>query len=280
MAKTPVSRLRHMTHGLFGRVRRRGRVTAWHAAQVVDLTGTGAPLAFVATASVISTGILTFTSQPDDGDTVTVGTVVYTFQTTLVANVANNVLIGAAATDSIDNLIAAMGLGAGGGTLYGKDNTSVVHPDVTVAAGTGDTMDVTARLTGADGDNIVTAESTATVRLEWTTAMAGGVDPIITDATHGFLTGEGPLVLTTTDTLPAGLSLTELYWVQVVDANILQLHTSKQAAINGSTPVDITDTGTGTHDYARPAELNSDIHEWNRQASAEAIVAVSDIDSL
>jgi len=52
-------------------------------------------------------GILTFTGNALNGETVTIGTKVYTFQTTLT-NVDGNVQIGATVLDSIDNLTNAI----------------------------------------------------------------------------------------------------------------------------------------------------------------------------
>lgn len=82
-------------------------------------------------------GTLTLTGDPLDTETVTIGTKVYTFQTVLT-DVDGNVLIGATASDSIDNLIAAINLGAGAGTLYAASMTA--GSDVVAEAGAGDTM--------------------------------------------------------------------------------------------------------------------------------------------
>jgi len=66
---------------------------------------------------------------------------------------------------------------------------------------------------------------------------------------HGFL--EGLLVRgTTTDTLPAGLSLATDYFVKIIDANTIQL-----SATQGGTAVNLTDTGTGVHTLAVESTL-------------------------
>jgi hypothetical protein len=62
-----------------------------------------------------------------DGDTVTLGTVTYTFQNTLT-NVAGHVQIGATDGDSMHNLEAAVMAGAGSGTAYAAATTA--NPDV------------------------------------------------------------------------------------------------------------------------------------------------------
>lgn len=104
-----------------------------------------------------STGTLTLTGNVSDGDEVEIGGKTYTFETTLT-DVDGNVLIGASASDSIDNLIAAITLGAGAGTLYATSTT--LHPSVTAAAGVGDTMDATAKTPGVAGDAISTTDPT------------------------------------------------------------------------------------------------------------------------
>ena len=87
---------------------------------------------------VTGEGTLTLTGQPADTQTCTTGTKVYTFQTVLT-NVDGNVLIGANASATIDNLIAAINLAAGSGTTYAA-LTTAGEEDVEAAAGAGDTM--------------------------------------------------------------------------------------------------------------------------------------------
>lgn len=105
------------------------------------------------------TGILTLTGNAANNETVTIGDRVYTFKTALSTGptVPNEVLIGTAATDSIDNLIAAINAGAGVGTTYSTG--TVAHALVTAAVGAGDTMGVTAVAEGAAGNNIALAET-------------------------------------------------------------------------------------------------------------------------
>lgn len=81
--------------------------------------------------------ILTLSGNITDGETVTIDSKVYTFEDELT-EVDGNVHIGVAATNTIDNLIDAINLGAGGGTDYATATT--LHPTVTGAVGAGDTM--------------------------------------------------------------------------------------------------------------------------------------------
>jgi len=123
------------------------------------------------TTPVAATGVLTLVSNAADGATVTIGTKTYTFKTVLT-NVNGYVLIGTLATDSIDNLIAAINLGPGSGTLYAASTTA--NGFVSVAAGAGDTMDATALVAGVAGNSIVTADNN--VAMSWgATTLTGGI---------------------------------------------------------------------------------------------------------
>lgn len=134
------------------------------------LTLTGQPL------DVAATGTLTFTGQPADTETVTIGSKAYQFQTVLT-NVDGNVLIGATASDSLDNLIAAINLGAGSGTTYAAATTA--NTDVSAAAGAGDTMDVTALVSGSGGNSIASTETVTNGSWGGAT-LSGGVTETVT----------------------------------------------------------------------------------------------------
>lgn len=124
-----------------------------------------------------ATGTLTLADNAADSETVTIGTKTYTFQTTLT-DVDGHVQLGATASDSIDNLIAAINLGPGKGTAY-ADSMSL-NADVSAAAGAGDTMDVTAKLGGTKGDSIATTETLAAVGSQWGgSTLSGGAGDIV-----------------------------------------------------------------------------------------------------
>jgi hypothetical protein len=154
-------------------------------------------------ADVKATSVLTFSSNANNTDTVTTGTKTYTFQT-ILTDVDGNVLIGATASDSIDNLIAAITLGAGAGTTYATSTTS--NGFLTSSAGAGDTMDAEALLGGTQGNLIATTENTSGVRLSWTgsTLASGTGDVVVLDvssseapsltAAVGAVTTEGAVV--------------------------------------------------------------------------------------
>lgn len=123
---------------------------------------------------VASVGTLTLTANAANTETVVVNGKVYTFQTTLTDS-DGNVLIGASASDSIDNLIAAINLGPGAGTLYAVSMSP--NTDVSAVANEGDTMDVTALYGGTGGDAITTTETLAAGGSQWGGAtLSSGVD--------------------------------------------------------------------------------------------------------
>lgn len=139
----------------------------------IDLTGSSTAAAAV--------GTLTLSDNAAGDETVTIGTRVYTFKASLTA--ANQVKIGATASDSIDNLIAAINGAAGAGTLYGTG--TVAHALVTAAAGAGDTMVVTAKTKGTAGNSIASTETMGNG--SWgASALASGVDPTAGEFTTAF----------------------------------------------------------------------------------------------
>lgn len=133
------------------------------------------------TAGLAATGVLTASSNVVNNDTVTIDGKVYTFQTVLT-NVDGNVNIGALATDSLDNLIDAINLGAGAGTDYAAATT--LHPSVSALAGVGDTIDATAKVKGTNGNDIDTTEVSATLAWGNTTLTGGTEDPIALEDKH------------------------------------------------------------------------------------------------
>lgn len=123
-----------------------------------------------------ATQTLTLTGNTLDGLTVTIGTTVYTFKDALSGGSdAYEVLVGATASDSLDNLIAAVNDSGGvEGTDYGRRTAK--HPDVFAAAGAGDTVDIAAKVVGTDGNAIATTETLGGEGSWGGATMSGGVD--------------------------------------------------------------------------------------------------------
>lgn len=128
----------------------------------------------ISAGGVKAVGTLTLTENAADTNTVTIGANVYTFQTVLT-NVAKNVLIGATASDTIDNLIAAVTGGAGSGTLYAA--ATVAHPLITAAVGAGDTMTATARYTGTAANAYATTDTLAGTSAWGAVTLVTGAEP-------------------------------------------------------------------------------------------------------
>jgi hypothetical protein len=133
----------------------------------------------VVPAAAKAAGVLTFGANATDGKIVTIGTKVYTFEDSLT-NVDGHVQIGADAEASLDNLIAAILLSTPIGARYAAATT--LHPTVVAVAGTGDTMNATAKAYGTAGNNI--ASTTNVTSGSWGAAkLAGGAgDVAILDA--------------------------------------------------------------------------------------------------
>jgi len=74
----------------------------------------------------------------------------------------------------------------------------------------------------------------------------------LTASSHALLDGDGPVRLTSSTTLPAGLSLLTDYFVEHLSSNTFALHSTRAGAIAGdtSTLITTTDAGTGTHTLA------------------------------
>lgn len=148
----------------------------------LDVTG-GRVALNIGTGLVAADGTFTLTNNVAGDETVTIGSRTYTFKAAPAD--ANEVDIGVDASGSLDNLIAAINGGAGSGTAYGAG--TVPHADVTAAAGTGDTMDVTAKVAGTVGNAIATTTTAADGTWGNTHLESGtGISPI----TMGIKVGE------------------------------------------------------------------------------------------
>lgn len=120
---------------------------------------------------VRTTNTLTLAAAPGNDETVVVGARTYTFKTALTP-AANEVLIGASASASIDNLIAAINGGAGSGTLYGAG--TMVNADFAAAAGAGDTMTLRSKVIGTLKNGIMLSETLAAAGSAWDAAATSG----------------------------------------------------------------------------------------------------------
>ena len=121
---------------------------------VSEASGTHFYLNIPGDAAAVNTFTFNATNVSAD-NTVTVDNVVYKF--VLVPASPFDVDIGAASTNSRDNLVAAINKAAGEGTTYGTGTT--IHPTVSAGPGTSLQMFVTAKIKGAEGNKITVAET-------------------------------------------------------------------------------------------------------------------------
>lgn len=162
-----------------------------------------------------------------DGDTVTIGDQVYTYQTVLT-NVAGNVLIGPSWQNSLDYLVAAMDLGAGAGTFYAAATTLNVKATGYVRNRGDWEIVATARVAGLAGNAIACLDSSAAG--SWiheggagTSFFKLGADPLVVTAdvfvqdTDGLQIGVDFRV-TPTQTFGAGFTLPANLGLQVLRA--------------------------------------------------------------
>jgi len=147
----------------------------------VKVTGNGVYVALSESANKApakATGTLTSdATNVADGETVVVGSKTYTFVDELSEDtgdaVAYEVLVGASAAASLDNLKAAINGSAGEGTTYSTGTEA--HPDVVATTNTDTTQVVEAKLPGTAGNAIASTETSA--HLSWGAAtLASGAD--------------------------------------------------------------------------------------------------------
>lgn len=96
------------------------------------------------------------------------------------------------------------------------------------------------------GKNFTATLATIASSAGRTFTVASQTEGELTSTAHGFLTGDGPVQLTTTGTLPTGLAASTNYWVIEVDANTIQFATSLANALAGTFIV-LSSNGTPTN---------------------------------
>lgn len=244
-------------------------------------TGTGAHADVTSSSSVTGGTTITVTAAVAGGAGNAIGLVASTApdshidpeSATLTGGVnavAYEVLRGADAAASLANVVAAITGGAGSGTTYSTGTTA--HPLVTAAAATNDLL-VTVLSASTPGLTVPIAKSSSALTLPGS-SLDG---PAWTATAHGFTDGEGPVLLTSTTTLPAG-SPTGQLWVHVINANRIALATSLEALRKGIF-VQTTDAGTGTHSLTRSV-TDRGIFDTLKRNKPRTVAVEDDIDDL
>jgi len=123
-----------------------------------------------------ATGVLTASGVFSDGETVTIGNRTYTFVDALTFS-ADQVLIGASAAASLDNLKAAINNDAGEGTTY--SNGTAPHSQVTATTNTDTAQTVEAFSVGTYANALVSTEECDNAAFGAAT-LTGGVNTNVT----------------------------------------------------------------------------------------------------
>ena len=183
------------------------------------------------TVGVLANGTLTVASTytVSDGETVTIGTQVYTFKTTLsVTPTAYEVLIGASDDIALTNLTKAINLTGVAGTNYGVG--TLINTKVT-AAHTASThvMTVTSLVNSAANDTVATTETMAlgswggTTLVDWvsladTLAVKIGSTTYLSAST---VDAAGNFALVPTGVATTALTTVDLIWAAVSTSTVV-----------------------------------------------------------
>ncbi|HEU6449651.1 MAG TPA: hypothetical protein VFV23_14550 [Verrucomicrobiae bacterium] len=155
-----------------------GAISTMNAASFFGLstTVTSVPSASAVAAIGVLSGIST--TNVTANDKVTIGTKTYTFVSKFSRTTTNQVKVASTLDGSLNNLIAAINHGSGGGTAY---SNAIANLQVSAGSVSSHSFMVTARVAGASGNTNVT--TTTSTRLTWNghSTLYGGAD-----ATTGF----------------------------------------------------------------------------------------------
>lgn len=149
----------------------------------------------IRTPAVAATQTLSFTDQPVDGETITIGTRVYTYKGTLGVT-ADQILIGASVLETVDNTVAAINRSGSTGTQYTA--ATVVNAQVTADAATTSSVKITAKTAGTAANTIATTDTVADA--SWGAGtMAGGVAEVVIGDVPATEDWMGPVLQMTED---------------------------------------------------------------------------------
>lgn len=206
------------------------------------------------TTATRSTATGTFSGLPSDGDTITIGTTIYTFRSSAAAsafNRSNSVLIGATAAATATNFVNAINdTGTGRGSTYGYPCKQ--HPAV-YASSSGGTITLQ---TGYVGDwTANTALSESASNFTWSTSiMSGGTNGVDTAQTFSSTIGQannsqwtydvgGTAVAQTQGQTPPGSSTLIVIVYRPVGFGVLTVEDSADVAT-----VATAETGSGVYE--------------------------------
>jgi len=125
----------------------------------------------VADATAFASALVTSNATaPANNDTITLGSVTYTFKTTLTGS-PDEVLIGASAAAALDNLKSAVNTTAGEGTTYGTGTS--IHPNIAATTNTDTTQLFVAKAVGTAGNAYASTTTSANLSFPGATFTGG-----------------------------------------------------------------------------------------------------------
>lgn len=274
---------RHLKYGRFDRLRYGLQETAFLAAQGTRLSASAsAQNATVSgtVAAVKATGTLTNSGvNVTAADTVVIGAVTYTFQSSLTAGTANSVhvLRGASNTASMTNLFHAINnTGGTPGTDYNTTGTGA-HPNVTATNPSGTTVVVTDTVFGTGGNSLATT-ATGIVNTWGHATLQNGVNAVtvktFTATSNTFKEGDAVHF----STAPNDLTTTQDYVVHRTGSNTIQLALNV-ADIEAGAFIATGDATGGTFVLKRAVD-SAGIYNLLYANTADMIRAATDIDNL
>lgn len=131
---------------------------------------------YIEAANTFATATLTISANPTATETVTIGAQTYEFVSSFSSNPVNEVLIGASANDSLDNLLAAINNGAGEGTLYGTGTTVNASAVASYVVDNSSQLLLTALTVGTTGNSVASTETLANGSFDNGSTFSGGTD--------------------------------------------------------------------------------------------------------
>lgn len=200
-----------------------------------------------------------------DGEKVTIDTQVYTFKTALsdVGGRPYEILIGANAAASLDNMKSAVNGTAGAGTTYGLNTPK--HPKVVITTNTDTANTLRARIPGVDYNTIATTETCGHASFPDTT-LGGGTgasDPGVTTANATITIG--------TRTYTFVVELSESLGADAIPDQIL--HGAAAANALDNMKLAINESGVAGTNYSTGTYQNNDVLATTNSDTQQVVVA-------
>lgn len=227
---------------------------AYHATS--KLTSTGAMVAATHAVSVLTsggtnfkdvvkaTGVLTSNeTNPADGDTMTIGDIIYRFKTTPVQQY--DIKLGATCAATIASAVKAIN---GNGNVSDYHISTIPHPDVVAVLTSTYVITVTAKVGGTAGNSIAKAEDSA--NLDW-----DGVGATLTGGLAAETVTIGSKVYTFKDELHAGSTANQVLIGATLTASLLNL----KRAINATAGYEYISYAAGTVAHTQVVATASDV---------------------